>query len=292
MQSTKKTAVWTTLIAVAIAAIAHTATSQTRDERAVRAASDAWQRYVVAQNVDAIGALQAPDAVLMMSHSPLVTGSTAVRAAWAEMVKTPGLVLHWTPTKIEVASPTVATEYGTYTESYDTPQGKATDSGNYVTIWHKINGKWRVVVDGANTSVPMPAAAPATPPEASTVAVHSASSITWGDLTAPGFPPGAKIAVLSGNPGGPGEFVLRLQFPDGYQVPVHWHPRAEQVTIISGSLGFAMGNASDASALHTYSPGDFAYIPPNHAHFALAHGPTVVQVNGMGPFLINIGAPK
>ena len=292
MQSTNKTAVWTTLIAVAIAVIAHTATSQTRDERAVRAASDAWQRYVVAQNVDAIGALQAPDAVLMMSHSPLVTGSTAVRAAWAEMVKTPGLVLHWTPTKIEVASPTVATEYGTYTESYDTPQGKATDSGNYVTIWHKINGKWRVVVDGANTSVPMPAAAPATPPEASMVAVHSASSITWGDLTAPGFPPGAKIAVLSGNPGGPGEFVLRLQFPDGYQVPVHWHPRAEQVTIISGSLGFAMGNASDASALHTYSPGDFAYIPPNHAHFALAHGPTVVQVNGMGPFLINIGAPK
>jgi len=292
MQSTKKTAVWTTLIAVAIAAIAHTATSQTRDERAVRAASDAWQRYVVAQNVDAIGALQAPDAVFMMSHAPLTTGATAIRGAWGEMVKTPGLILHWTPTKIDVASPTVATEYGTYTESYDTPQGKATDAGNYITIWHKIKGKWRVAVDAANTTVPLPAAAPAAPPEASTVAVHSASSITWGDLTAPGFPPGAKIAVLSGNPGGPGEFVLRLQFPDGYQVPVHWHPRAEQVTIISGSLGFAMGNASDASALHTYSAGDFAYIPANHAHFAQAHGPTVVQVNGMGPFLINIGAPK
>jgi len=292
MRITRKVAAPMSLIALAIAAFANIAQAQGRDARAIRALSDQWQRDVAAQNVDAIAALQAPDAVLMMSHSPLVTGSTGVRAAWAEMVKTPGLVLHWTPTKIEVASPTVATEYGTYTESYDTPQGKATDSGTYITIWHKIKGKWRVVVDEANTSVPLPAAAPATPPEASTVAVHSASSITWGDLTAPGLPPGAKIAVLSGNPGGPGEFVLRLQFPDGFQIPVHWHPKAEQVTIISGSLGFAMGNASDPSALRTYSPGDFAYIPANHAHFALAHGPTVVQVNGMGPFLINMGAPK
>ncbi|MDQ6872762.1 MAG: SgcJ/EcaC family oxidoreductase [Gemmatimonadota bacterium] len=292
MRSTGKLAARMAVITMAIATLANVGQAQRSDARAIRALSDQWQRDIAAQNVEAIAAIQAPDAVLMMSHSPLVTGSTAVRAAWAEMVKTPGLVLHWTPTKIEVASPAVATEYGTYTESYDTPQGKATDAGNYVTIWHKINGKWRVVVDGANTSVPMPAAAPAAPPEASTLSIHPASALTWGDLTAPGVPPGGKIAVLSGNPGGPGEFVLRLQFPDGFQVPVHWHPKAEQVTIVSGSLGFGMGNTFDASALRTYSPGDFAYIPANHAHFALAHGPTVVQVNGMGPFLINIGAPK
>jgi ketosteroid isomerase-like protein/quercetin dioxygenase-like cupin family protein len=280
---------------LAIVVFAQAAASQTREERAVRAASEQWQRDVAAQNVDAIGALQAPDAVLIMSHTPLVTGATAIRGAWGDMVKTPGLVLHWTPTKIEVASPTVATEYGTYTESYDTPQGKGTDAGNYVTIWHKINGKWRVTLDAANTTAPLPtmASSAALPMDPSTMEMHSASSITWGDLTAPGFAPGAKIGVLHGDPSGPGGFVLRLQFPDGYQIPVHWHPNGENVTVVSGSAALGMGNAFDASALHTYGPGDFVYLPPQQSHFGQAHGVTVVQVNGRGPFAINPGAgPK
>jgi ketosteroid isomerase-like protein/quercetin dioxygenase-like cupin family protein len=279
------------LIALAIVALAQTAAGQTKAEREVRAISDQWQRDVAAQNIDAIAALQAPDAVLMMSHTPLASGAAAVRGAWSEMVKTPGLVLHWTPTKIEQAGPKVVTEYGTYTESYDTPQGKATDAGTYITIWHKINGKWRVAVDEANTTAPLPpAAAPIMDP--STMEVHSASSITWGDLTSPGVAPGAKIAVLHGDPSGPGGFVLRLQFPDGYQVPVHWHPTGENVTVVSGSLSLGMGNAVDASAMRTYGPGDFAYLPPRQSHYAQAHGVTVVQVNGRGPFVINPGSPK
>jgi ribosomal protein L16 Arg81 hydroxylase len=53
-----------------------------------------------------------------------------------------------------------------------------------------------------------------------------------------------------------------------------------------------MGNTFDASALHTYAPGDFAYLPPQQSHFGQAHGVTVVQLNGRGPFVINPGAPK
>src|SRR2546430_8281065 len=164
MSSTKRIASRMAVAALAIAAFASTASSQQSDARAIRALSDQWQRDIAAQNVDAIVALHAPDAVVMLSHAPLATGSTAIRGMYGEMLKTPGLVLHWTPTKIEVASPTVATEYGTYTESYDTPQGKATDAGNYVTIWHKINGKWRVALDAANTSAPLPAMTSAAPP--------------------------------------------------------------------------------------------------------------------------------
>jgi ketosteroid isomerase-like protein/quercetin dioxygenase-like cupin family protein len=291
MNITRRLSARIALSAFALAAFATMAQAQQSEARKIRALSDQWQRDVAAQNVDAIGAIQAPDAVLMMSHTPLATGATAIRGAWGEMVKTPGLVLHWTPTKIQVASPTVATEYGTYTESYDTPQGKATDQGNYITIWHKINGKWRVAVDDANTTAPLPA--PATPPmDPSTMETHAANGLTWGDLTAPSFPPGARIAVLHGNPGGPGGFVLRLSFPDGYQIPVHWHPTGENVTVVSGSVALGMGNAYDASALHTYGPGDFVYLPPSQSHFGQAHGATIVQVNGRGPFVINPGAPK
>jgi ketosteroid isomerase-like protein/quercetin dioxygenase-like cupin family protein len=293
MQSTRRTGVQAALVGLAIAAVAQTAASQTRDERAVRVAGDAWQRYIAQQNVDSIVALFTPDALVLFANAPVMKGSVAIRAGWSDIVKIPAYKVHWTPTRIDVASPTVATEYGSYTESYDTPSGKTSDTGNYVAIWHKVNGKWRVALDAPVSTTPVPAAGPAAPPmDPSTMELHAASSLTWGDLTAPGFAPGAKIAVLHGNPGGPGGFVLRLQFPDGYQIPVHWHPTGENVSIVSGSLSFAMGNTFDASALHTYGAGDFAYLPPGQPHYAQAHGTTILQINGRGPFVINPGAPK
>lgn len=290
MRGTTRTA----LLAAAIAAVAQTAAAQTKDERAIRAASDAWQRYIAAQQVDSIAGLFTPDAVIMFANSPVMKGTDQIRTQWADIVKIPAYKVHWTPTWVDVTSPTRATEYGTYSESYDTPTGNTSDAGTYVTVWHKVNGKWRIALDApvSTTPIPPPATAAAPPMDPPTLELHTASALTWGDLNAPGVPPGAKIAVLHGDPSGPGGFVLRLMFPDGYQVPVHWHPTGENVTIVSGSLGVGMGNVFDATALHTYGPGDFAYIPPNHSHFALAHGATIVQVNGRGPFVINVGAPK
>ena len=293
MDSTGRIAARTALAALAIAAFAATAQSQQSDARTIRELSDKWQRDVAAQNVDAIVALHAPDAVVLMSHLPPATGATAIRARWAEGVKTPGLVMHWTPTKIEVASPTVATEYGTYTESFDTPQGKGTDAGNYVTIWHKINGKWRVALDAPVTSVPLPAPAAAAAPMAN-VQVLANSALTWSDFAPPGFDPGMKLAVLSGDPGEAGHYVLRLQFPAGYRFPVHWHPGVENLTVVSGTFLLGMGNTADPSALKTYGPGDFFYIPPRHAHLggSTAQGPSVIQLHGEGPFQVIIGPPK
>jgi ketosteroid isomerase-like protein/quercetin dioxygenase-like cupin family protein len=291
MSSTKWIASRTALAALAIAALATTAESQSSDARAIREASDQWQRDVAAKNVDAIVALHAPDAIVMMSHAPLVTGSAAIRGAWSDMVKTPGLVLHWTPTKIEVASPTVATEYGTYTDSYDSPQGKITDAGNYVTIWHKINGKWRVTLDAPNTTTPLPAAAPMAMGDVKSLAN---SGLTWSDFKPEGFDPGMKLAVLEGDPGAKGPYVIRLEFPAGYRFPVHWHPGIENLTVVSGPFQLAHGNIADWNALKTYAPGDFIYIPPKHAHFggSAASGASVIQLHGEGPFQLVLGAPK
>ena len=214
MRITRRIASQLAMIAFSIAAFAPTAQAQQGDAAAIRLLSNQWQKDIAAQNIDAIVALHAPDAVVLMSHAPVATGSAMIRERWTEGAKTPGLVLHWTPTKIEVVSPTVATEYGTYTESYDTPQGKGTDEGSYVTIWRKINGKWLVALDAPVTSVPLPATAPAMPMmDPSTMETHSAGALTWGDVAVPGFAPGAKMAVLHGNPSGPGGFVLRLSFP-------------------------------------------------------------------------------
>ena len=71
MSLTTRIAARTALGVLAIAVAASTAQGQGRDERAIRAASEQWQRDIAAQNVDAIVALHTSDAVVMMSHAPV-----------------------------------------------------------------------------------------------------------------------------------------------------------------------------------------------------------------------------
>src|SRR5690606_30355346 len=54
--------------------------------------------------------------------------------------------------------------------------------------------------------------------------VVSADAITWGKAP-PSLPPGAQAAVLLGNPGKEGPFVLRLKFPANFVVPPHRHSK-------------------------------------------------------------------
>ncbi|HEV7387720.1 MAG TPA: nuclear transport factor 2 family protein [Gemmatimonadaceae bacterium] len=263
--------------------------AQSKDEQAIREAGQAWQRYTARQQIDSIVGMHTSDAILMLANSPVIKGSAGIRSGWAEMAKTPGLDLHWTPQRIEVTSPTTATEYGTYTESYDTPNGKASDAGSYVTLWRKVRGKWQVALDAPVSTMPAPAAAPT---EASTFTARNGSALAWSDFAPPGFPPGGKISVLHGDPSAAGRFVLRLSFPDGYQVPLHWHPTAEYVTVVSGGGQFGMGNTVDMSATQSFAPGDFVFIPARHAHYLQMRGPTILQVSGNGPFQLNLGVPK
>ena len=80
-----------------------------------------------------------------------------------------------------------------------------------------------------------------------------------------------------------------IRFPAGYRFPVHWHPNSEHVTVLSGRLLLAMGNTADQSKLRSYGPGDFIYAPARMSHYGGAKTATVVQLNGTGPFAINLG---
>ena len=114
-----------------------------------------------------------------------------------------------------------------------------------------------------------------------------AADVKWGELKVPGFDPGAQMAVMDGNPGAAGGvYTLRLKFPAGYHFPSHWHPNAEHLTVLSGSLTLAMGTSEDRSAEKTYGPGDFLMLPGRHPHYGGASAETVVQLHGVGPFKI------
>ncbi len=110
------------------------------------------------------------------------------------------------------------------------------------------------------------------------------SSLQWAPLEIPGFRTGLTVAVLEGDPSQPGPYTVRLHFPAGYVFPAHWHPNAENLTVISGTFLLGMGARTVASRLQTYGPGDYLFLPGRHPHFGRVEGETVIQLHGIGPF--------
>lgn len=130
-----------------------------------------------------------------------------------------------------------------------------------------------------------PDAPRATAPASVSTSNSHQQSVVWGP--APDvLPPGAQIAVLEGNPGGAGEFTLRLKLPNGYKIPPHTHPGVENVTVLTGTFLAAMGTSFLDTDLQPFQKDDFLTIPANHPHYAMARGETVVQVHGQGPFTL------
>ena len=115
--------------------------------------------------------------------------------------------------------------------------------------------------------------------------------IKWGPAP-PNLPKGAKIAVLSGDPGKDGWFVARLMLPDGYKIPAHWHSQDEDLTIISGTMYLAEGDKIETKHAHAMKTGAFHHLPAKTHHYAYTRGSTVVQINGKGPFDINYIDPN
>jgi quercetin dioxygenase-like cupin family protein len=118
------------------------------------------------------------------------------------------------------------------------------------------------------------------------------SKIQWG--APPSFvASGAQFVVLEGDPmASSGEYTIRLKMPDGYKIAPHWHPKRENVTVISGSLKVGMGDVFEASKMKTFPAGSFAYLDPDMHHYVQAVGATIVQVHGISPVQFNYVNPS
>ncbi|HET9406881.1 MAG TPA: cupin domain-containing protein [Candidatus Sulfotelmatobacter sp.] len=116
--------------------------------------------------------------------------------------------------------------------------------------------------------------------------------IKWGPPP-PFVASGAQLAVIEGNPmGDSGDFTIRLKMPNGYKIAPHWHPKRENVTVISGNFKVGMGDKWEDSKMMTFPAGSFAYLDPDMHHYAMASGgETIVQVHGMSPLQFNYVNP-
>ena len=106
----------------------------------------------------------------------------------------------------------------------------------------------------------------------------------WGPAP-PFVPPGAQMAVLSGDPSKPVSYSVRLKFPANYAIPAHSHPTDENVVVVSGAVTFGMGDKlNKAAANTTLGIGGYALQPAGMNHFAYtgAQEATIV-LYGIGP---------
>lgn len=82
--------------------------------------------------------------VVVMHDGATVSGTEALRKYYEPMFANKDFTLTWTPTKAEASQDgTLGYTYGTY----QAKNGDHVSHGMYLTLWRKINGKWKVVMD-------------------------------------------------------------------------------------------------------------------------------------------------
>ena len=106
----------------------------------------------------------------------------------------------------------------------------------------------------------------------------------WGPAP-PMLPPGAQIAVLSGDPTKAAPYSVRLKFPPNYNIPAHSHPTDENVVVTSGAFTIGAGDKLVKGAgTKTLGVGGYALAAANMNHFAYTGAAeTTIVLYGMGP---------
>ena len=272
-----------TFVVVAIVASSCAQTVNVDQEKAALMTADAeWAK--VAKDTDKFIANFTPDATFAMAGMPALTGPNAIKDFHAAMLKAPGFDITWKAARAGVAaSGDLGYTAGTYAITMNNPAGApTTEKGNYVTLWKKVDGAWKAIEDSGGPDGPVPVLSPPV--------IVPASAVKWMDAP-PFLPKGAKLAVLVGDPSKPEAFTIRLQMPDGYKIAPHTHPTDEHVTVLSGTFRAAMGTKWDDKALGDFPPGSYANMAATMPHYAMAKGTTVVQVHGIGPFVVNYVNP-
>ncbi len=129
------------------------------EEHAIREFDKRWEQLFNAKDASGMASLFADDGYEMTPNMKAMKGPEGVRKGYGEFFSTTkDLKLSFEASEIRIADAgDLAVERGTYHMSFTGPKGKQVeDRGNYVTVWKKVNGQWKVVADINASEVPMP----------------------------------------------------------------------------------------------------------------------------------------
>jgi uncharacterized protein (TIGR02246 family) len=140
-----------------------------RDEAAIRAQSSSWEKAYNAGDAKAVAALYAEDARLLPPGAPAVTGRAAILEFFTKDIastKAAGAVFVLDPKTDVGVSGNMGWESGTYKA---TVKGAVVESGKFLSVSRKTNGKWLYIRDTWNADAAPAPPAPPVPPQAAPV---------------------------------------------------------------------------------------------------------------------------
>src|SRR4030095_1249053 len=108
-------------------------------EQNLRDLDDQWSAAAGAKDLEKTVSFYSEDAIVMPPNASAATTKEAIRKVWQDLLASPGLVISWKTTKIEVAkSGDLACLSGTYELTMNDSSGKPiNDQGKYVEVWEK-----------------------------------------------------------------------------------------------------------------------------------------------------------
>jgi uncharacterized protein (TIGR02246 family) len=112
------------------------------DEQAIRALGERHAKAVAGRDTARVGEIYAEDVVYVPHDDPVEKGIAAARAAWVRGLSVPNTQIQYTPVEIEVGDGSMAYERGTVKT---TMKGEVYP-GNYLYVWRKRDGEWRVAL--------------------------------------------------------------------------------------------------------------------------------------------------
>ena len=119
-------------------------------QKALRQADLDFARQTAARRLDGWMDFFADDASII-HDGQTVTGKDAVRAYYQPVFANKDFSLTWSPTHAEASTDgTLGYTYG----EYEARNGTAISRGIYTTVWRKIDGRWKVVLDLGSATRP------------------------------------------------------------------------------------------------------------------------------------------
>src|SRR4029434_7987735 len=113
-----------------------------------------WAKAAATKDVEQTIAFYTDDAIVFPPNATSAATKEAIRNGWKEMFASPGFVISWQPTKVQVGKAgEMAWVSGTYELTMNDASGKAiNDRGKYLEVWEKqTDGNWKCAADMWNS---------------------------------------------------------------------------------------------------------------------------------------------
>lgn len=131
------------------------ATTAAADVAAIRAADSAWFEAYNRHDAEAVTALYANDAVVSMPGMPAARGQAAIREAYQKDIQASvrgGYTFNEGANGEFGASGDLGWTWNTFTVTDSS--GKTVDTGKFVSVWARREGKWVIIHDIWNSDAP------------------------------------------------------------------------------------------------------------------------------------------